>query len=214
MATATSSHRRTARSAAALALLAAVTASAVALADGGSPHRSGTTTAAVPAPPRLLLGTLVPRSAPGSWPSATIPSGAATLRRPPRWAAEGGDAGTITFALRDAAGAYLGYVNVTPRQGAERMRGWAAFRLRRNREEGDRRVRELASREGISFAGARGSCLIDEYGSRAGAHPYREIACIVRGRHAESVLIATALRPEWQAVEPSLRRAVESFIER
>jgi hypothetical protein len=213
MATATSSRRRPARSAAAVALLAAVTASAVALADGAAPRRSGAAPAAVPAPPQLL-GALVPRSAPGSWPAATIPSGTATLRRPPAWAAEDGDAGTVTFALRDAAGAYLGYLNVTPRQGAERLPGWAAFRLRRNREEGDRRVRELSAREGVSFAGARGSCLIDEYGSRAGDHPYREIACIVRGRRAESVLIAAALRPDWPAVEPSLARAVESFTER
>jgi hypothetical protein len=213
MATGTSSRRRTARSAAALALLAAVTASAVALADGASPRRSGAAPAAVPAPPRLL-GALVPRGAPGSWPSATIPSGAATLRRPPRWAVEHGDAGTVTFALRDGAGRYLGYLNVTPRQGAERLRGWAAFRLGRNREEGDSGVRELAAREGISFPGARGSCVIDDYGSRAGEHPYREIACIVRGPRSESVLIAAALRTQWPAVEPALERAVESFIER
>ena len=71
-------------------------------------------------------------------------------------------------------------------------------------------MRELAAREGISFAGARGSCVIDDYGSRAGEHPYREIACIVRGRRAESVLIATALRPEWPSVEPVLARSIRS----
>ncbi len=213
MATATSSRRRTARGAAVLALLAAVTATAVALADGGPARRRDEARVRVRAPQQLLAA-LGARAAPGSWPAATTASGAATLRRPPGWAAEAGDAGTVTFALRDGAGRYLGYLNVTPRQGAERLRGWAGFRLGRNREEGDRGVRELAAREGISFAGARGSCMIDDYGSRAGEHPYREIACIVRGRRTESVLIATALRPDWPMVEPALARAVESFAER
>jgi hypothetical protein len=125
-----------------------------------------------------------------------------------------GDEGTVSFALRDRGGRYLGYLNVTPRQGAERLRGWAAFRLHRNSEEGDRGVRELAAREDIAFPGARGSCLIDDYGSRAGANPYRELACIVRGRHAESVIVAAALRPEWPRMAPDLIRATEAFQER
>jgi hypothetical protein len=211
MATATSSHRRTAGGALTLALLAAATA--VAVAGTGSARGHAAASVAVPLP-RELLASLGPRSAPRDWPAATIASGGATLRRPPGWASVEGDAGTVSFALRDAGGRYLGYLNVTPRQGAERLRGWAAFRLRRNREEGDRHVRELAAREGMTFAGAKGSCLIDDYGSRAGANPYREIACIVRGRHSESVLIAAALRPEWPALAPMLARAVEAYRER
>jgi len=169
----------------------------------------------VPVPgPHALVAALAPRSAPASWPAATIPSGAATLRRPPGWRSVEGDDGTVSFALRDAGGRYLGYLNVTPHQGEERLRGWAAFRLHRNSEEGDRGVRELAAREGVAFPGGHGSCVIDDYGSRAGANPYREIACIVRGRRTESVLIAAALRPDWHAVEPALAGAVESFSER
>ncbi len=213
MATATSRRRGTARGALALALLAAATTTAVALADGGSAAHRAVAPAAVPQP-RELLAQLGPRGAPRGWPAATIPSGAATLRRPPGWASVEGDTGTVSFALRDAGGRYLGYLNVTPRQGAEGLRGWAAFRLGRNREEGDRDVRELAAREGMSFRGARGSCLIDDYGSRVGANPYREIACIVRGRRSESVLIATALRSDWPSVEPVLAQAVGSFAER
>ncbi len=213
MATATSDRRRAAGWAGAFALLAAVGVTAVAVAEGGPAQRSRARHALAPSAPQLLAA-LGPRAAPGSWPAATIPSGAATLRRPPGWSSERGDRGTITFALRDRTGRYLGYLNVTPHQGGERLRGWAAFRIGRNREEGDRSVRELAAREAISFTGARGSCLIDDYGSRAGGNPYREIACIVRGHRAESVLIAAALRPEWRAVEPALAQAVESFTER
>jgi hypothetical protein len=210
-----SSRRRTARGALALALLAAAstTAVAVAIADGGSAAHRAVAPAAVPQP-RALLAELGPRGAPRDWPAATIASGAATLRRPPGWASVEGDKGTVSFALSDAGGRTLGYLNVTPRQGAERLRGWAAFRLGRNREEGDRNVRGLAAREGMSFAGGRGSCLVDDYGSRVGANRYREIACIVRGRRSESVLIAAALRPDWPSVEPLLAQAVGSFAER
>ena len=144
----------------------------------------------------------------------TIASGAATLRHPPDWPSVEGDAGTVSFALLDAAGRYLGYLNVTPRQGGERLRGWAAFRLDRNSEEGDRDVRDLAARERIAFPGAHGSCLIDDYGSRAGANPYRELACIVRGRRTESVIVAAWLRPEWRRLAPLLVRATEAFAER
>jgi hypothetical protein len=195
-----------------LALLAAVSFTAVALADGGSMPRPGLARAE-PAGPRALLAGLGPRTAPAGWQAAPLPSGAATVRRPAGWVREEGDTGTVTFALRGAGGSYLGYLNVTPRQGAERLRGWASFRLARNREEGDRDVRELAAREGVSFTGARGSCVIDDYGSRAGDNPYREIACFVRGRRSASVVIAAGLRSDWPKVEPTLARAVQSFIE-
>ena len=211
---ATSSRLVAARSAAAVALLAAVAVAAFFLAARG-PARSGA--AAVPSAairPGPLLASLRPAPAPSGWPAAAIASGAASLRRPPGWVPVEGDAGTVSFALRDAGGRYLGYLNVTPRQGEERLHGWSAFRLARNREEGDRGVRELASREGVAFAGGRGSCVIDDYASRVGANPYRELACIVRGPRTESVLIAAALRPDWGRVAPSLVRAAEAFAER
>jgi len=184
---------------------------AVLLSGGRSGHAVAP---AVEPQPSALLASLRPAPAPSGWPVATIPSGAATLHRPPAWSAVEGDSGTVSFALRDAEGRYHGYLNVTPRQGGERLRGWAAFRLARNREEGDRGVRELAAREGVAFAGARGSCVIDDYASRAGGNPYRELACMVRGPRTESVLIAAALRPDWSRLAPSLTRAAEAFAER
>ncbi len=197
-----------------MALLAA--AAAIAIAADGS-HSRNANRAAVQAAgpaPAALLDSLRPAAAPASWRAATIASGMATLRYPAGWARIEGDAGTVSATLRAPDGHYLGYLNVTPRQGAERLRGWAAFRIDRNREEGDGHVRELALRAGVPFGLARGSCLVDEYTSRVGANPYRELACIVRGRHAESVIVAAALRSRWAQLAPVLARSVAALDER
>jgi hypothetical protein len=203
-----------ARGAVVLALLAAAAAVALMVSAQGSGRSSAAMAPAAAVLPASLLASLRPAPAPAGWPASAIPSGAATLHRPPGFSPVEGDAGTVSFALRDAQGRYLGYLNVTPRQGEERLRGWAAFRLSRNREEGEGGVRALASREGVAFPGARGSCVIDDYTSRAGANPYRELACIVRGRRTESVLIAAALRPDWGRLAQSLARAAEALAER
>jgi hypothetical protein len=201
------SRRHAALAGALLAMLVASAAVAAALAAGGA-SRPGVQT------PQALLAGLRPAPAPRSWPAATIASGDATIHRPPGWRAIPGDKGTVSFALRDRAGRYLGYLNVTPRQGDERLATWAGFRLARNRDEGDRSVVALASRRGVPFARASGSCVIDDYASRVGANPYRELACLVRGRRSSSVLIATALRADWPRVAPSLLSAAASFAER
>jgi hypothetical protein len=157
---------------------------------------------------------LRPEAAPNRWASATLTSGNATLFYPADWKPTPGDSGTATASLRDRAGLYHGYLNVTPRQGRERLSGWAGFRARRNREEGDESVHELAAATGLHFRGARGSCVIDDYRSRVGSHPYRELACIVAGRGATSVLVGAALRRDWPTIGPILKRAASSFIER
>jgi hypothetical protein len=211
---ATSSRRAVVRGAGAAALLAAVTAVVLALAARDSGAGSARAAVAAGPAPGALLASLRPAPAPSDWPAVSLPSGAATLHYPQGWSGVGGDAGTVSVALRDADGRYLGYLNVTPRQGDEHLRGWPAFRIGRNREEGDRGVRELAGSEAVAFPAAHGSCVVDDYASRVGAHPYRELACIVRGGHTESVLIAAASRPDWPRVAPSLARAAEAFRER
>jgi hypothetical protein len=120
----------------------------------------------------------------------------------------------VTAALRDSAGVYQGYLNVTPRQGTEGLQGWASFRTRRNSEEGDKHVRELAAAEDLRFREARGSCVIDAYVSSVGSHPYREIACIVAGRHSISVFVGAALRQDWATLGRILERAASDFLER
>ena len=118
------------------------------------------------------------------------------------------------MSLRSDKGLYVGYLNVTPRQGGERLHGWGAFRLNRNREEGDLHVTQVAAAEGLRFRHARGSCVIDDYLSRVGSHPYREIACIVTGRRHTDVFIAAALQGNWRMVSGTLEHAASSLIQR
>jgi hypothetical protein len=157
---------------------------------------------------------LIPARAPQGWTSATIASGGATLHYPPNWKAIPGDPGTITAALRDKSGRYRGYLNVTPREGAEQLAGWGAFRTARNANEGDGRVRVLAAAENLRFAEAHGSCVIDDYLSRVGSHPYREVACLVAGNHYTSVFVGAVLRSDWPTIGPVVERAGSALIER
>ena len=160
------------------------------------------------------LSGLSPLPAPEQWTSATIRSGAGTLSYPSSWQSIPGDSGTVTAALLDRAGLYAGYLNVTPRQGRERLAGWAAFRTHRNAEDGDRQVHELEAAEGIGFTNARGSCVVDQYLSRVGAHRYRELACIVAGRGHTSVFVGAALVSDWRTLGSVLERAAASLRER
>jgi hypothetical protein len=157
---------------------------------------------------------LRPSAAPARWVGAPIESGGAILFHPPGWKPIHGDKGTVSFSLRDARGRYRGYLNVTPRQGAERLAGWAAFRTNRNRAEGDRRVRQQAAAEGLRFAGASGSCVIDSYLSRVGSNPYTELACIASGRRYTNVFIGAALSRDWPRLGPVIERAASALVER
>jgi hypothetical protein len=165
-------------------------------------------------PAAKALSALEPLPVPEHWTSATIRSGAATLSYPSSWRPISGDSGTVTAALRDRAGLYAGYLNVTPRQGHEQLGGWAAFRTRRNAQDGDGQVHELAAAEGIAFNKARGSCVVDQYLSRVGAHRYRELACIVAGRAHTSVFVGAALLSDWRTLGSVVVRAAASLRER
>jgi hypothetical protein len=152
--------------------------------------------------------------APAGWVGTSIESGGAVLFHPPGWRQTRGDKGTVSFSLRDRRGLYRGYLNVTPRQGAERLAGWADFRTNRNRAEGDLRVRERAAAEGLQFAGASGSCVIDDYLSRVGSNPYTELACITSGRRYTNVFVGAALSREWARLGPLIERAASALVER
>jgi hypothetical protein len=157
---------------------------------------------------------LHPRAAPAGWRAATTARSNATLFYPPDWKPIPGDRGTVTAALRDDAGLYVGYVNVTPRQRAERLEGWAQFRISHIREEGGTRVRKLAAAEGLQFRSGTGSCVIDEYLSRVGSHPYREIACIVSGRRHTSVFIGAAFQRDWPTLGLTLEQEGSALLQR
>jgi hypothetical protein len=192
----------------------AILAMSVAARSTASPRAASGGARAAGLPAGAILSGLSPLPAPEQWTSATIRSGAATLSYPSSWHPIPGDSGTVTAALRDRAGLYAGYLNVTPRQGREQLAGWAAFRTRRNAEDGDRQVHELEAAEGIGFTNARGSCVVDQYLSRVGAHPYRELACIVAGRGHASVFVGAALVSDWRTLGPVVERAAASLHER
>ena len=157
---------------------------------------------------------LRPGPAPKTWTSTTIASGGATLSYPSNWKPIPGDRGTVTAALRDSKGLYRGYLNVTPRQGAEQLAGWVAFRTRRNMQEGDQRTRVVAAAENLRFGSARGSCVIDDYLSRVGSHPYREVACIFTGSRYTNVFVGAVLVRDWATLGRVVERAASGFTER
>jgi len=72
----------------------------------------------------------------------------------------------------------------------------------------------VAAAEGLQFAGARGSCVIDDYLSRVGANPYRELACIVAGPRHTDVFVGATLRADWNRLGPVVERAASALIER
>jgi hypothetical protein len=156
---------------------------------------------------------LRPGPAPAGWQHVTTDTSEGTLFYPPGWKQIPGDKGTVTRSLRDANGFDIGYLNLTPRQGAERLHGWAAFRTGHNREEGDKQVRQAAAAERLRFRNARGSCVIDDYLSKIGANPYREIACLVTGRRHTDVFIGAALKRDWPTLSRSLERAASALLQ-
>jgi len=185
----------------ALAVLASVAAVAVAAAtfalSGGSPGR------AFPA--------LIPAAAPAGWPHLTLPNGTAVLSYPPSLRPAGGDSDAVSAAQVSPRGAFQLYLNATPRQGDEQLRGWAAFRLRLLTADDAASARELAAAQGVTFRGGTGSCVIDTYVTRIGAHRYQEIACLVQGRASASVIVAAAPAATWAQASPLLLRAVAAY---
>jgi hypothetical protein len=185
----------------ALAVLASVAAVAVAAATfalfGGSPGRGF--------PP------LVPAAAPAGWPHLALPDGTAVLSYPPSLRPISGDTDAVSAAQVSPQGVYQLYLNATPRQGAEQLRGWAAFRLRLLTADDAASARQLAAAQGVTFRGGTGSCVIDTYVTRIGAHHYQEIACLVQGRTSASVIVAATPAATWAQASPLLLRAVAAY---
>jgi hypothetical protein len=105
---------------------------------------------------------------------------------------------------------YEAYLNVTPRQGAEQLPGFAAFRIERLGDE-DLAVHEIATAQSIAFSGAVGSCVNDDYRTRIGNNHYEELTCLVAGRHSQYVIVAAALFADWNHFAPLLRTALAAF---
>jgi hypothetical protein len=153
---------------------------------------------------------LHPGAVPAGWTARRLPGSPARLPAPPGWRPAAGDPGTATMVSRGPSGRIVGYLNATPRQGPESAANWSTFRVDHNREEGDRDVRLLAAAADLRFRSATGACVIDSYLTTSG-NRFREIACIVSGRSATTVIVAAAPPAHWALEAPVLERAVSSF---
>ena len=152
---------------------------------------------------------LRPAQAPAGWKVARLPSGAAALAYPPGWRLIATDPGTVSAALLGPHGRIRGYLNATPQSGAETLANWTRFRPGHNREEGDRSVVTEAATTHVPVRSGTASCVVDHYATVSAR--YREIACIVRGARATTVVVAAARPQDWARLEPALRRSVASF---
>ena len=157
------------------------------------------------------FGWLRPSPPRRAWRERRLPDGSAQLAYPAGWRAIRSDPGTATAAVRSASGEIRGYLNATPRQGAETLANWGSFRPAHNRDEGDVDVAVVASATNLQFRNGRGSCVIDTYTSSTG-HGYREIACIVAGASATTVIVGAAPPEDWPGQGLAIERAISSFL--
>jgi len=161
------------------------------------------------APPPSAFAWLKPAAAPAGWKQARLSAGRATFAYPPGWHPIHTDPGTATVALTDSRHKIVGYLNATPHQGAETLANWAGFRTGHIRDEGSRQVRTAAMATGLRFRSGRGSCIVDGY--RNGSNRYREIACIVKGSRATTVIVGAAPVGQWARQAAVIEPAIASF---
>jgi hypothetical protein len=180
------------------------------MSEGSSSATTGSRTQILPPEAaRRGFAWLRPGPAPAAWPLARIATGAA-MAYPPGWHTVTGDAGTATVALQNAGDDFLGYLNLTPRQGDETPRGWVSFRVGHNVGEGDRDIRTLAAARDLRFRTGRGTCIRDAYVTARGAQ-FIELACLVAGPNATSVIVGAAPPREWARMSLVIERAISAF---
>jgi hypothetical protein len=196
-------------------LLALSTAASGCGASTGAPPSGAVRSTTQQASPSLsaaiaAFAWLRPAPAPTDWLHARLPTGA-TMAYPPDWHTLAGDRGTASAALFNSHDHYVGYLNLTPRQGAETPGSWPAFRLRHNVAEGDRKVKLEAAAGGLRFRTGRGTCVRDAYTTSANTR-YVEIACLVGGAHISSVVIGAAPSERWTQERSVIERAISALI--
>jgi hypothetical protein len=162
-------------------------------------------------PPGRAFPPLRPAAAPAGWPRAALPGGTGVLSYPPSLHPLRGDAGTVSVARTGPGGVVQLYLNATPRQGPETLARWAGFRLRFLRADSAAGAHLDAAARGVRFRGGTGSCVIDDYLTKIGAHHFEEIACLVQGRTSASVIVGAAPAASWAKARPLLLRAVAAY---
>ena len=156
------------------------------------------------------FGWLASTTPPSTWARLAVPSGLGTLSTPPRFRTVEGDPGTLSVALRGPAGTYLGYLNITPRQGDETLRDWAAFRLSHLRDDAAS-VHEDAMVTALRTATGTRSCVTDDYVTTVGHHHFHEVACYVMNGSVNSVVVAATPSGDPAHVWTKLERAVAAY---
>ena len=190
--------RRVRYAAAALAAVAAIAAIVIAAAQPGRPAGRA-------------FPSLHPVAAPAGWTRTALPNGTAVLSYPPALHPVTGDKGTVSAAQVGPGGMFQLYLNATPRQGEETLAHWAAFRLRFLRADSAANAHLDTAAQRVRFRGGTGSCVIDDYTTRFGAHHFQEIACLVQGRHSGSVIVAAAPAASWAQARSLLLRTVAAY---
>jgi hypothetical protein len=185
----------------ALAVIAALVAIAIAIVAFALPRRA----------PRPAFPALAAAAAPAGWRHVTLPNGTAVLSYPPSLRPIRGDKDAVSVARVSPGGAFQLYMNATPRQDTENLQHWAAFRLHLLRSDDAASAREVAAAHGVKFRGGTGSCVIDRYVTKIGAHHFEELACLVQGRTSASVVVAAAPSDRWSQANPLLFRAVAAY---
>ena len=172
---------------------------------------AATVTVVALALPSHPTGHAFPTPAPTGWPRAALPGGTAVLSYPPSPRPLPGDKGTVSAARLGPGGTFQLYLNATPRQGAEILARWAAFRLKFLRADNAAGARLDAAAQRVRFRGGTGSCVIDDYLTKIGARHYQEIACLVQGRTSASVIVAAAPAASRAKIRPLLFQAVAAY---
>ena len=161
--------------------------------------------------PRGLFAWLGQTSLPQGWTQLVGVPSVGSLPVPPGFRAVAGDPGTLTAVLLGPGGAYLGYLNATPRQGGERLHGWPTFRLEHLRDEDARSVRKDAAAQIVRIGTALRSCVVDDYVTRVGSHDFHEVACLVVQHSTSSVIVGATPSRDPAHVWAELQRAVAAY---
>ncbi len=148
---------------------------------------------------------------PTTWTRLTLPAGLGSLSVPPGFRAVPGDPGTASLAVLGSDGTYLGYLNVTPRQGDERLAGWAAFRLAHLRGDETISATQDGAVQSVQTENTTRSCVADDYVTEVGHHHFHEVACLVMTASAASVVVAATPSGDPARLWTQLERAVAAY---
>lgn len=121
------------------------------------------------------------------------------------------DKGAVSAAKSGANGSFELYLNATPRQGHETLADWPGFRLEHLTEDDASSAHLISQNHGVRFLGGTGTCVIDQYVTKAKSHHFTELACFVKGSTGSSVIVAAAPTANWTVAAPVLKQAVAAY---